>query len=73
MSDNTIDKDSSWEVMIDDATIDGPLAQFFDPDVAGNVTEERVDPGGDCLSADGGLMADGFVHKKENSFICLLI
>ena len=64
VSDDTIGKDSPREIVIDNPTIDSSLAQLFNPDAVGDITEKRMDPGGDGLSGDGGLVVDGFVHKK---------
>ena len=58
--------------MIDDTTVYGSFAQLFDLDVAGDITEKRMNPCCDGLAWDGGLVVDRFVHKKDNSFICLL-
>ena len=62
--DDAIGDDGAWEVVIDESAVDGSFAQILYFDVLGDVGEDGVDPGGDGLPGDGGLMDAGFVHKN---------
>lgn len=62
MRDDTIGDDGSGEVVIDESAVDGPFSKILYFEVLGDIGEDGVDPGGNGLSGDGGLMDARFVH-----------
>ena len=64
MTDDAIGDDGSWEVIIEESAVDGTFAKILNFEVLGDVGEDGVDPGGDGLPGDGGLVDVRFVHKN---------